>query len=430
MPVLDMPDLKDITIEADSVCTNFFDYRSPEVKKPKNGIRINHNTDDTLSKKFVEALSLKSENISFRNEVSYINNTKSPIFVKKLDNSTVRLSPRHTYEGMNELWIVESYTFDSVANIKFFKDNVDFLISTYGRKLTMSKNLDNLLKGIELYGEAYQNDLIRVPNRLASLEFRVMRKVSFDNETDIKRSFYISNIGVIVSKDPETSKLLHPESIEGRMAGNKQLNMKSETPSMLIEVNLVDNGKNLSNRYMNVGEKVLTVKPVENKELSSGLYFHNYDPTNPERVYGAEYMPLDQIKEFGLYPSREECETSGRKDLKLEETINQLKKDSYEIRKSAIDEKAKYERESFNLKAEHERDMHRIIEEKERIKREYEEQKMASALHNERAKYAHDMAKMSKEEKASDIKLKSDFLKAGLAVVTAIAGFYALSNKK
>lgn len=166
---------------------------------------------------------------------------------------------------------------------------------------------------------------------------------------------------------------VHPESKEGR--NNKDLSdyVKGRPNGRLIEI--VDNNKEIRERFMFSANTVVRVPCVQDLERDDGIYVTNVEDKglSTSDIDTKKYSFEEGCAKFGLYPTREEAMTNGNPERISKANIIEKEREILELKNEQARRDAEIDKERTERKAEIDRLTDELNRKSARRKDHYEE---------------------------------------------------------
>lgn len=139
----------------------------------------------------------------------------------------------------------------------------------------------------------------------------VVRKINISEFTKERPRFYLSCIDMVVDHRYDPILSVHPYSTLGSPI-LKQMQALNQEHSLEILLDLVDNSKSFSTKFLSLGEHILEVKPIQDSSRPDGLYLQasQHDEGNEAKtkiVVDKFYLPQEAQDNKLLAKTREEA---------------------------------------------------------------------------------------------------------------------------
>lgn len=244
------------------------------------------------------------------------------------------------------------------------------------------------------------------PNNLVNL-LRFEYKVTEPMLTANKNCVYLDEVDTVIVYDTACSDnrvFVHPYSREGYLFRNASMMAGTLSSSataysgndFIFHVRIIDNAKNIGDKWVSFGGMVSKIKAMEDPELTDGVYVVHSEPTdsnNSSTVVITEMYEPSKVPYFDLYPSFSSAKNSPDLQVLHKEKMHRMEAESRVAEAQLKLDKAKQEAENHLTAKERDEAKHRA----------------------DMAKYEVDMAKLKSEKeklveeiRLYDVKIKSE----------------------
>jgi hypothetical protein len=242
---------------------------------------------------------------AFRFSRFYINNSSEKISVLHRNNLTVPTRNGLDLRYPQGDFIVRTIWYFNGINV--FNDVRRSIAATLNRNKSKSVDLGILDKYLrDAHGRNPNSPRVSVViDRIVPA--RVIRELGI---------VYLHEEDLVLSLESRSHEIMHPFSSEGYMSHDKLKFIEdSQASGMFIE--LIDNERNTSSRFMFIGKKVVEIHAKTDVNRKSGVYYshierHPLSGDNLER----QYCTVEQAEEYvGLYKTRDDAISGGNPEI-------------------------------------------------------------------------------------------------------------------
>lgn len=233
---------------------------------------------------------------------------------------------------------------------------------------------------------------------------------------------YIPSCDLVVGTNSRAKNFRHPLSVcENHLKDMYKLRHKYNVNTYGLRI--VDNDNPGISKWfwwLNGPKEIITEK---DSTLNSGIYIYTDDSMKSKNI--SDPIPLSKMKEFGIFDSREECNSSGKPEMiakmNLLELESKLSKYKIEISRLATD-KAGIEKDMKTREQEHKRRIQELESERNKLNKDHEcKMRDMDATIKE-------MERKNKEAERK-AKMLENILKTIVAVVTFAGAMAAIASR-
>jgi len=355
---------------------------------------------------------IKDLHDSFSYERYYVNDTYRDVTVVMRNGLTVHL-PRavfhHSRENDRRFRVRTVFHFRNMRNVSPALKS----IQTYARQHGVStEDLELLEKEIrQAIGPNYD---ARFFTRELTLEHSVD-----EDDLDTSLGAFFPEEDVLVVDTRYSDRVFHPHSIRGR-AQEKLDPLLDEIRGTGMLIEIVDNEKNISTRFIHVLGKTVEIRPRVDPTRASGVYVIRAEDTlGTDLRSKTEFMTIEEAYEkIGLYRTREEAITGGDVKLLASERVAEA-----EARLKSIEQEITQKKHSLEeLRIEGQRQEHELRSKERQEQTQYTIKKLERDDH-------YDSRSASRRDTSETIKLSTVIVGAVITAASGLAGWY-FSRKK
>lgn len=317
----------------------------------------------------------------------------------------------------------------------FVRDIYEF--STMAGPSTLIASLENRLA---VLGNSYQGDLRIIVATLKAMTdgtyltsntFPIMveRAVPANDIREFQNIYLRESDVVITAQGANPSE--HPDSSIARMHGGVK-KMADGYRGGGVFVEIVDNNKEIDTRFLYVGGRVITIRPVTDITRNNGVYFTSVESNrlaenNPE----TEFCLLSEAADkFGIHDTQEKAITAGNPGLIMEQELVSLKHELEVGRMNAAKEKQEREALIEEMRHKHAIALAERDKQLKKMNHRLEKFKIDSAEKKEKIEVRKSERNDHYEERAAVRKDSSELIKWVPAIVAGTAAIIALASKK
>jgi len=319
---------------------------------------------------------------------TYINNSSEKIFVLHRNNLSLPFKATLDLRYPQGDFIVRStWQFNGYEAVADVKKSIQNTLAHHGLVEGDLKILDARIR--EMWNRNHTNPRVTVIID-RQLPVRVIKEMG---------AAYLHDEDVVLCLADKAHTLAHPYS-SGGVIDPEQRDYISRNNVSGFFVELIDNERNVSSRFMYVGKKVVEVPSSVDHSRKSGIYF-NYAQNHP--LSGAhlekQFCTLEEAEgTVGLYRTRDEAMSGGNPDI--------ISKTDYENAKREAAESALQLERARNENAVQKEELERL----RNLRADYYEERKYQRSDN------YEQRSASRKDSSEILKISAAAIGAGLAV--------------